>query len=102
MALIQGLMKAHDGHQRCLVLPRIQETLPNLQMAAALRVPGTGHIRSRACRGRTYMGLRAELRCRWEMTFTLELSQYAFPGPRLRPAGNMEGELASLELQTPA
>lgn len=39
MALSKGLMKAHDGHQRCLLLLRMQGALPSLQMAQTLRAP---------------------------------------------------------------
>lgn len=64
MAPSKGFMKAHDGHQRCLLLPRIQGTLLSLQMGHTLRVLDTGDTRTRAWRGRTYMGLRPELRFR--------------------------------------
>lgn len=95
-------MEATDGHQRHIVLLRIQGTLPGLQVAAALRVLAIGDTRSRSQRGRAYVGLGPELRYRWEMNSTQELAQYTFPGPRLRPAGSMEDKLASLGFQTPA
>lgn len=73
MAPSKGLMKAHDEHQRCLLLLRIQGTLPSLQMAYTLSSRHRRQIQGR--RGRTYIGLRF----RWKVNFYSGARPLQFP-----------------------
>lgn len=77
MAPSKGLMKAHDEHQRCLLLLRIQGTLPSLQMAYTLSSRHRYQIQGQ--RGRTYIGLRPEPRFRWKVNFYSGARPLQFP-----------------------
>lgn len=64
--------------------------LPSLQMAHTLIIPDTEDTRSRAWRGRTYMGLRLEPRFRWKVNFYSAACPVQFPRAQAEACGEHE------------